>query len=192
MGRGLSATEVFAACEDMVGTGTDSARLTGHAVHNFLGRGSKTTVQKYTQEWLAMQNPGPTPTSMGATLHSISQLIEQLVQQAVREEQDKSRRLVDDANDQNRHLAAVIASSQKELEQVRADLAEAVASLAAASEARSRAEHQRDYLRGELDDTLVELADAKAGTVNQEREMEKAVRKFTASVRVPSRRPDPS
>lgn len=160
---GLTRDEVFAACENLQQDGVPLRQITGHGVWVRLGRGSKTTVQKYTSEWLAMQDHDGGAATVSGAMATIQTLIDRLVTQAVLEERERSRLTLEALQEENHHLALSLARATAEAGEYHARLADAEAMLAAEQDRRKEAEGQRNWLSAELNITTEELSEAVRG-----------------------------
>jgi len=186
MAVGLTPADVFAACEALAARGVPVDAITGHAAWVQLGRGSKSTVQKYWKEWRTLQD-GTSPLTRAGALSAIQDTIDRLVEQAIAEERSHADTKMAKLEDEVRQLSRALTAELSETERLTTALTEATASAEAATAARSRAETERDWLRNQLTERDEELAYVRAGRRNREREVTVAAARLASMLPHPER-----
>lgn len=177
----LTSEDVFAACEALAAEGVSIEKITGHAAWSRLGRGSKSTVQKYWREWRALQDETSALTR-SAAMNAIQEMLDRLINQAVTEERHRAGAAIAQLEEQVRHLSKGFASALAETERLTAELNDATAAMAVENEKRQRAEIERDWLQNQLGVRDEDLADALAERQNRERAMTKAAGRLAAGL----------
>ena len=186
MANGLSRDDVLAACDALATEGVSVEKITGHAAWSRLGRGSKSTVQKYWREWRTLQDEASPLTRSGA-INAIQEMIDRLINQAIAEERHRADSAMAQLEDQVQQLSKGFASAIAEKERLTAELNDATAAVAAEREQRRRAEIERDWMQNQLGVRDEDLADALAGRQNRERTIAKAAGRLAAGLPRPRR-----
>lgn len=181
MADGLTRDDVLAACDALAAEGVSVEKITGHAAWSRLGRGSKSTVQKYWREWRTLRDE-PSPLTRSGAINAIQEMIDRLINQAVAEDRYRADSAMAQLEDQVRHLTKGFASALAEQERLSAELNDATAALTTEREQRRRAEIERDWLQNQLMVRDEELADALAGRQNRDRTMKEAAGRLAASL----------
>ncbi|WP_085811165.1 DNA-binding protein [Sphingomonas sp. TZW2008] len=119
----LTRDDVFAACEALAAHKVPVEKITGHKAWSWLGRGSKTTVQKHVREWQALQEKS-LPLTRQAAMTTIQETIDRLVSQGVSDERHRADLAIAQLEEQVRQLSLSLTSALADAERLTAQLNE--------------------------------------------------------------------